>query len=819
MTPPFLTSRRARSVAACLAGAMSGVAPRAQTLDVMVERPTEVGYVALHQAARDAATDQLALIIASHPDDRYVMPAAYLRFAQAWNVAALLLTRGEGGQNSLGSTIGDELGWQRTLEAEAGAAMLDVRVWYLNRQDAGYCRTAREALELWGRDDTVVQLARLLRVIRPDVVLTTHGPDETHGHDLALLEVLPDALALAAEPEAGAAELAGLAPIQIARALRAPSATELPQSREILPVEQVDRVRGDTYRRLAYRALKRHRSQEPIRPMDELFEPVVPLYPMRRSDVDDPESWTLAGVPDAFDRLAASRAAASTKLRRRLQDLVTLVGDGPQMIDEALELREELAVLAAEVGPALRRRLERRIAALERVLIHAIAVRVRASVADRGVSADRPFPVLVRVQHAGGPRLRNLRLRAMGGAELRLEDPDSDLLQNVPETPFDVRGTYAPPDAAADRQAWLAGVFRADTFEPPLRLECRLDVVDPETQTRRAELSLPVVLPVDARPAAEIEVTPRALLLERETEAQSIAVRVTRHIRAPLSGLLEILGPPGFEVGGSPVPVHMTAVDFEDFRFDLRVPPGLKPGVYNLHLRLDSLRSIVPLHKIDVRVPANTAVGLIPGVDDAARMVLRGLVGDQLEILEEEQLALGQLDLFDTIVVDIRALRERADNGVWRAARAAFPRLLEFVRLGGRLVVFYHKDTEFNAAAAGFEGWPYPLRLGKGRVTREDAPVEMLDPEHRLLTYPNVIRAEDWDGWVQERGLYFPEDYADAYQEVLAMGDPGDEKMRGALLYATYGQGEYIYCALSLYRQLKSLHPGACRIFANLVSR
>ena len=116
-------------------------------------------------------------------------------------------------------------------------------------------------------------------------------------------------------------------------------------------------------------------------------------------------------------------------------------------------------------------------------------------------------------------------------------------------------------------------------------------------------------------------------------------------------------------------------------------------------------------------------------------------------------------------------------------------------------------------------GAPYPLRIGKYRVTREDVPVEVLLPDHPLLNYPNKIHPEDWDGWVQERGLYFPEHYAPEYQEIIAMGDPDYPPSRAALLYAVHGEGEYIYCALALYRQLDSLHPGACRILANLVSR
>ncbi|MEY2980738.1 MAG: hypothetical protein RL562_965, partial [Planctomycetota bacterium] len=189
-------------------------------------------------------------------------------------------------------------------------------------------------------------------------------------------------------------------------------------------------------------------------------------------------------------------------------------------------------------------------------------------------------------------------------------------------------------------------------------------------------------------------------------------------------------------------------------------------------------------------------------------------LGVDVELLTEATLPVRPLDDLDTILVDIRALRHHA------AARAEFNRLLAFADAGGRLVVLYHKDSEFDAELTGQRFFPtdLPLSIGRGRVTREDAPVEILDPDARLLTTPNRITAEDWDGWVQERGLYFPARWADGYRPLLRISDPGEPAEDGALLVASTGRGQFVYCALALHRQLKNLHPGACRLFANLVS-
>ncbi|MBL8755904.1 MAG: hypothetical protein JNK15_21595, partial [Planctomycetes bacterium] len=149
-----------------------------------------------------------------------------------------------------------------------------------------------------------------------------------------------------------------------------------------------------------------------------------------------------------------------------------------------------------------------------------------------------------------------------------------------------------------------------------------------------------------------------------------------------------------------------------------------------------------------------------------------------------------------------------------------FRRLLDFAaRRGRRLVVFYQKDVEFHPEGENFFGAPFaPFQVGRSRVTRADAPVSMLLPEHVLLTHPNRIEAGDWDGWDQERALYLPNTYSAEYTELLAMQDPGQPVERGALLHARCGDGEFVYCALSLWRQLKKLHPGAVRLLANLIT-
>jgi len=326
-------------------------------------------------------------------------------------------------------------------------------------------------------------------------------------------------------------------------------------------------------------------------------------------------------------------------------------------------------------------------------------------------------------------------------------------------------------------------------------------------------LSIDQTIETELQPAIKITVTPQTLLLPSGARELQFVVGVERKNLQEAGLKLRVNPPAGMTVAENVRPVTMAAKErFREFTFTLNAP-NVQPGVSMMHVTVGKHRARVRVHKADVVVPDGLKVGLLPGVDTTTYQVLRALLGSSaLEKFEAGQpIPILDRQRFDTIVVDIRALRD--EN-----FRRGFARLLDFVQQGGRLVVFYHKDKEFNLDDASFRGAPYPLLIGRGRVTREDAAVRVLNPGHRLFSYPNVIRPEDWDGWAQERGLYFPVTYDSRYEELLEMRDDGEPLERGALLYARHGKGDYIYCALSLYRQLKNRHPGACRLLANLIS-
>jgi hypothetical protein len=212
---------------------------------------------------------------------------------------------------------------------------------------------------------------------------------------------------------------------------------------------------------------------------------------------------------------------------------------------------------------------------------------------------------------------------------------------------------------------------------------------------------------------------------------------------------------------------------------------------------------------LDVQI-ARSRVGFIEGVGDEVPVAIRQL-GAELTLLDEDDLAEGDLSQYDVIVTGVRAYLNRRD------LRAYNRRLLDYVSDGGTLLVQYNK-LEFNDAQWG----PYPKKVSRNRVTVEEAPIQILVPDHPAFTEPNRITAADWGGWVQERGLYFLEEEGDPrYQDLLAAEDPWEYNKgvkKGMLVEARYGKGRWIYVGLGLFRQLPAGVPSAYKLFANLLS-
>ena len=343
-------------------------------------------------------------------------------------------------------------------------------------------------------------------------------------------------------------------------------------------------------------------------------------------------------------------------------------------------------------------------------------------------------------------------------------------------------------------------------------------------------------VPIHLVPPIQLEVTPALQLvpLARAGEPRTVRLRVRNNSPGTLRGRLELQPPKGWKVEpaqapfalarpgqavGVPFRVSADAGTLRPGRASFRAAASLGGTEVNRQYRMISVfdRWNTPLYSparsqvevLDLRIPPGLRVGYIMGAGDRVSETLAQL-GFSVTVLGPEVLASGELGDYDCIIAGIRAYQVRGDLIEHNA------RLLDYVRDGGVVIVQYNTPDAWNRRQYA----PFPARIvdRSHRVTDENAPVTLLQPEHRVFHYPNPITRKDFAGWVQERGLYFIQERDGRFRALLASRDPGEPPLDGGLLVADYGKGHYVLTAYSWFRQLPAGVAGAIRIFTNLVS-
>jgi hypothetical protein len=224
--------------------------------------------------------------------------------------------------------------------------------------------------------------------------------------------------------------------------------------------------------------------------------------------------------------------------------------------------------------------------------------------------------------------------------------------------------------------------------------------------------------------------------------------------------------------------------------------------------RIDYFRPAVEKFVMADVKTAGHRIGYIEGAGDKVPQALLQM-GYEVVLLKEKDITAANLRQFDAILTGVRAY----DVHDWLTAR--HDALMEYVKEGGNLIVQYNRD---NLGQVKSTIGPYPFAVVNTRVTDENAHVNFLQPEHPVLNFPNKITDKDFEGWVQERGIYFAGQTDPAYETVLSMKDPGEQEQKGSLVIANSGKGKFVYTGLVFFRELPAGVPGAYRLLANIIA-
>jgi LmbE family N-acetylglucosaminyl deacetylase len=789
------------------------------------------------------------LFVTAHPDDEWSSLLSYLSHGLNADVALLTITRGQGGQNAIGPEQGGELGVIRTEELLAAGSHYGVRQFFTRAQDTGYLKNPDQAMKVW--DGLALEdMVRVIRTYRPDVVVNGWGGVHSgHGHHQASGILTPQAVVAAADPKMFPDQIAeGLSPWKAKLDLRL--AREQTADALELPVNKTSPLWGKSYVEIGMEGHAQHRSQgtpaffgnpffrrpiylvaenakgelgkfdakllaEPLSSLSAQFGNLQSEMTPVLATADEHLAAAAKSIAQVDRGAAASSLAAAGKSIKSLREQVA-----KQPGDDAKGAAWELASISTKI---------------DRALADDLAIPVDTQADRHELVAGENFTVEVTI--GGAPIVP---------AKWTLDASSFLVPAGWTITPAETKATN---DAAKFKVAIPAGARppsspgdRIIPFPPPL-VQLSLPVsVDGysfriERTINSVEASTTGILtyPLALIPLVTLTVDPQQLMMpqERAGTPLNLLARVRYHGSKPTKVAIGVDQPQGWKIQTPKLagPLEFSGAGDQLVQFVVEPPSGVPAGPYVLHpyaqIGTETFRtSLAPIptlptrdwsepadatvHVLNLNVPAGLHIGYIAAENDALPEILRQ-IGIRVDLLDDVTLAFGELDQYDAITVGIRAYELRPD------LMRSNSRLLDYVQRGGTLLVQYQRDFAWNKEMPA----PFPATMpdSTSRVTDANSPVRFLAPDNPLLNSPNKVTLADFEGWVQERGLYFWGSFDPKYTPVLGFKDPGEPEANGALLYLRDGKGVYIYTGISFFRELPAGVPGAYRLFVNLLSQ
>ena len=783
------------------------------------------------------------LYTAAHPDDENTQLLAWLSRGQGYRTADLSLTRGDGGQNVIGPELGDKLGIARTQELLAGRRLDGARQYFSRALDFGFSKDYADTQRVWGRDEVIGDIVRVIRRFQPDVILTRFSPQPggTHGHHTASAVLSIEAFKLAGDPKAYPEQIAqGLKPWQPKRILQNGSFGRGAPAAGALAVEigGDDPVLGIPLSTLSLRILAQHKTQN--------LGGVI-FGQGRGAGVGSgprTETFTLLGGAPATTGLFEGVATAwTTRYPGPGAEIDALATAALTSFDEKnlnanvpalLALRAKLAALPADPLVTDKR------AQLDRVLQSCLGLTVTTTVA----TPDAVPGETLRLTHtvASAVPLRWLATRTTAGASLTpgvtlAQKTETQVSQfSLPATtplttPYWLRAEGRPGLARVDDPALISNAenLPAVALDYVFEIDGQQLIVADEpfsvsgagsTEKRRR---LDIVPPVSLGFTADVTIfTPGA------TRTVTVEISANRPDRA---GTVALELPAGWRATPATQPFTLAMLGAKSrLTFEVTAPATASSATLGAvakigaatyrhardevnypHLPPQLLQPVARQRAVAFEVAVTAKkIGFLPGAGDDIPAALAQL-GCTVTTLTGADLTAQKLAALDAVVIGVRAFNTREDLA------ANLPALFAWVEAGGTVLAQYNRpgrDLKTDRLA------PYALTLGgnDARVTDEDAAITLLEPKHPAFNSPNKITAADWSGWVQERGAYFGTAWGAGFTPLLACNDAGEAPQKGSLLVARHGKGYYVYTGLGFFRQLPAGVPGAYRLFANLIS-
>ena len=779
------------------------------------------------------------LYVAAHPDDENTRMITYMANERGLRTAYLSLTRGDGGQNLIGKEVREQMGIIRTQELLAARRKDGGEQFFSRANDFGYSKHPDETLQIWDKEKVLGDAVWVIRNFKPDVIITRFSPSrdgETHGHHTTSAKIALEAFAVAANPDEYAEQLKYTEPWQSKRIAWNTSSwffrsQENPDLSKYLRLDAggYNALLGKSYGEIAAESRTMHKSQGfgSSKQRGEIIEYFEHLAG---------DSATVDILEDID--LTWGRVKGSEKV----QQLLAQADEEFDMLHPNKSIPTLLKAYKAMLElPQENHYVKLKKKELENIIIQCAGIWIDASSDNYTFSPGDSLFIDARI----------IKQMPLNGVKVKLIDyqfkqnsVDTFLTDNKMLTFKD--SMVIPQNTPFTQPYWLEetptkGVFVVKNQrligkpenDPAISIKFNLEFEDGITIPIETPLMYRDVDPVEGEIYRPIAIAPpvtaniaEQVYIYADNTEKPIKVTLRSSV-ANVEGKLKLDIPEGWSVQPQTLDFDIESKG-QEVSYTFMVKPNIASaeGYVKANIVVDGKEYDFGLKVIDYQhIPVQTLfpkaqakvvkldiikvgdkIGYVMGAGDAVPEALRQ-IGYQVDILGDKDFTVENLSQYDAIVMGVRAY-----NTIDRL-KFHQEKLMDYIENGGNMIVQYNTSRRLVTDQLG----PYPLKLSRDRVTVEEAPVKILKPSHEILNFPNKLIEKDFEGWVQERGLYFPNEWDERYEAIFSMNDPGEEPTSGSLLATKYGEGTFIYTGLSFFRELPAGVPGAYRLLINLI--
>ncbi len=779
-----------------------------------------------------------ALYVAAHPDDENTGIITYFANGKLVETAYLSMTRGDGGQNLIGSELRDLLGLIRTQELLSARRIDGGNQFFTRANDFGFSKSADETFQLWNKNEILSDVVKVYRQFQPDVIITRFPPDERagHGHHTASAILAQEAFDAAANSKVFPDQVKQFGTWQVKRLYTNTgrwwntSINENTPGIVTLNIGSYNTFLGQSYSEISAISRSQHKSQGfGSRGLRGDRLEFLEYIKGEKSEKD-----IFEGINTTW-----SRVKGGEKIEPLVDKVIQeFAMDNPSLsVPLLFQIRNE--ILKLDDGIWKKRKLKE----VEALIDDCLGLFLEVTADNYFGTPDHTLVASFEMVNRSPVEVVVDRIESQG---LNMDTAATTVLKNnIPilfKTSKNVKSSLPYSDPYWLKEKHSTGLFTvtnpaligkpendaAITFAFSLRIgNEKLTLVRPliykTTDPVKGELSRPfeIVPPVFLNLS-------NSVYIFSDDNPRTVDVKIISSTDGSAAGTLKLKVPDGWVVQPASAAFELNArgaeqvVAFRVFPTKKEITSTIKAVAeingkeYDQSLLSISYDHIPPqtlLPKSEsklVRLNLKKFGGLvayIKGAGDEVPSALRNM-GYEVWEMKDEEINAENLKRVDAVVLGVRAVNTNERIGF------IMNELLAYVKMGGTVIVQY--NTSYDLDTNVFS--PYELILGRDRVTEEDAEVRILKPNHPILTTPNKITSKDFDGWIQERGLNFPSKWDPNFEAILSMNDKGETPKDGSLLVAKYGKGYYIYTGLSFFRELPEGVAGAYKLFANMVS-